>query len=263
MSCLILFLNRIFHFSEVAGNYVGGSNSDAKLWVGVRYSQNEWKNIDDNLKTNFSDWKYGEPANVTENNGCVTIDTQGWWYNEDCSQSYPFVCGVPEIIETSTSNPSTATRTSSLSNATPISSPSTTTSISSLSTAELATSNTSPTPSLSNGTTTSSSTRIARTTSGTVSPPISTSTVSSNTVTALSRSSESTTRASTKSPYSLSTENPSPTMSIETSSTETTTIYFETTSSISIFDPSSTSCRITQESILYLAFCFIFLNAIQ
>ncbi|KAE9547157.1 hypothetical protein FO519_009631, partial [Halicephalobus sp. NKZ332] len=77
---------------------VGSLNqTSSRFWIGANnLSGAGWKNIDDNSNVTYFDWASGEPGNLTESNGCVSVDLHGLWYNDDCFANYSFVCEIPE-----------------------------------------------------------------------------------------------------------------------------------------------------------------------
>ncbi|KAE9547079.1 hypothetical protein FO519_009709, partial [Halicephalobus sp. NKZ332] len=61
----------------------------------------------DNSNVNYTNWAHEQPANPTKRNGCVSVDLYGRWYNENCSNTYGYVCEIPEINTNSTSQSTT------------------------------------------------------------------------------------------------------------------------------------------------------------
>lgn len=57
---------------------------------------NKWQNIDDGSQTTFFDWASGQPDNPNSRGGCVSVDLSGYWYNSNCSDNIPFVCGIAD-----------------------------------------------------------------------------------------------------------------------------------------------------------------------
>ncbi|KAE9547680.1 hypothetical protein FO519_009110 [Halicephalobus sp. NKZ332] len=63
----------------------GSTDLGKKFWIGVsNLSRNGWENIDDGSQTTFFDWASEEPASSTSQNGCVSMDMNGLWYNSNC-----------------------------------------------------------------------------------------------------------------------------------------------------------------------------------
>ena len=73
---------------------------DNKFWIGYNDIKNEgnftW--IDGTINTNYTNWKDGEPSanagNSSENTDCTNVDTNGKWYNINCSQTNGFICNA-------------------------------------------------------------------------------------------------------------------------------------------------------------------------
>ncbi|KAE9547857.1 hypothetical protein FO519_008932 [Halicephalobus sp. NKZ332] len=81
------------------------------FWIGVsNISGNGWTNIDGSNVT-YSDWASSEPATATGSNGCVSVDSKGFWHNDDCYTDHYYVCEVPEVGVSSTPQPSDPTTT--------------------------------------------------------------------------------------------------------------------------------------------------------
>ena len=76
----------------------------------------QWTNIDDGSNTTFFDWGSGEPNNSSNHNRCVYMDMSGYWYTDDCSHDYPYVCGVNEtnVLSTTVISSTTTSTTAQL-----------------------------------------------------------------------------------------------------------------------------------------------------
>ena len=91
------FTEKIATISEQAESSFTNGSPGSRFWIGIsNINGNGWQNIDDGSATNFFDWASGEPQNTT-GNGCVSMDTTGKWYNDDCFNNYSFACGVSEV----------------------------------------------------------------------------------------------------------------------------------------------------------------------
>ena len=102
---MLHFTNR-FLFSEQAYNSLSGENAnpDLRYWIGVsNINQKGWQNTDDGSDATYFDWAAGEPTNLTASNGCVSVDLNGGWHDDDCLNPYPFICELNETAIPSTS----------------------------------------------------------------------------------------------------------------------------------------------------------------
>uniref|UniRef100_A0A914PIL6 C-type lectin domain-containing protein n=1 Tax=Panagrolaimus davidi TaxID=227884 RepID=A0A914PIL6_9BILA len=55
----------------------------------------------DNTNFDFKEWAPGEPQNLTQSCGTITI-LNGYWASDDCFKTKPYVCEVPNIVLTTT-----------------------------------------------------------------------------------------------------------------------------------------------------------------
>uniref|UniRef100_A0AC34FP94 C-type lectin domain-containing protein n=1 Tax=Panagrolaimus sp. ES5 TaxID=591445 RepID=A0AC34FP94_9BILA len=79
------------------------SSSDNNFWIGadILTSKGNWK-WTDKSSFDFSDWKSGEPKNITGLECAAVSNSDGYWSAENCSEKKPFVCGIaflPAICE--------------------------------------------------------------------------------------------------------------------------------------------------------------------
>ena len=102
----------ILLFLEETQGILSGGDSNLRYWIGLsNVDKDGWQNTDDGSIATFFDWAAGEPTNLTASNGCVSVDLNGGWHNDDCLNSYPFICELNETTIHSTSTPpSTTTR---------------------------------------------------------------------------------------------------------------------------------------------------------
>lgn len=88
-----------------------GGDGTTKFWIGItQLLGNQWTNIDDGSSANFFDWGSGEPSNSTNQVGCVSVDTSGYWYDDNCFKDLSYACEIPEEGST-TPVPSSVTTT--------------------------------------------------------------------------------------------------------------------------------------------------------
>ena len=68
-----------------------------RFWIGVNsILGNGWQNLNDGSNTTFFEWEPNEPRNSNNENGCVSVDMSGNWYNDNCFHNFPFVCEISE-----------------------------------------------------------------------------------------------------------------------------------------------------------------------
>uniref|UniRef100_W5LW00 C-type lectin domain-containing protein n=1 Tax=Lepisosteus oculatus TaxID=7918 RepID=W5LW00_LEPOC len=67
-------------------------------WIGLYRDQWSWKWSMGNISlysqtgSNFTSWATGEPDNFMGHENCVVLRTTGFWHDNDCSVSFPFIC---------------------------------------------------------------------------------------------------------------------------------------------------------------------------
>ncbi|KAE9547564.1 hypothetical protein FO519_009224 [Halicephalobus sp. NKZ332] len=77
-------------------------NESERFWIGVDNILGDgWRNVDDGSNIIFDNWAQNEPSN--DSNACVSVDKEGMWYNDNCSNNYPYICGVSDDEYTTTS----------------------------------------------------------------------------------------------------------------------------------------------------------------
>ncbi|KAE9547027.1 hypothetical protein FO519_009761, partial [Halicephalobus sp. NKZ332] len=73
-----------------------------RFWIGVDNILGDgWRNVDDRSNIIFDNWAQNEPSN--DSNACVSVDKEGMWYNDNCSNDYPYICGASDDEHTTTS----------------------------------------------------------------------------------------------------------------------------------------------------------------
>jgi len=112
---LISIPNGFFNLfvAQEINSRLGNSTGSSRVWIGVSdVNENGWQNVDDNSITTFFDWAPGEPVSSTGYNKCVYVDSNGLWYNDNCLNSYSYVCGtnktsLPSTIVSTTQSATT------------------------------------------------------------------------------------------------------------------------------------------------------------
>uniref|UniRef100_A0A8C4E1I4 C-type lectin domain-containing protein n=1 Tax=Dicentrarchus labrax TaxID=13489 RepID=A0A8C4E1I4_DICLA len=72
-----------------------GLKDDPKSWkVSMGNDTNSWRWSATGLtsKTGYHNWKVGQPNNEWSNANCVSMGTNGKWYDRDCKSLWSFVC---------------------------------------------------------------------------------------------------------------------------------------------------------------------------
>uniref|UniRef100_A0A3P8T1N1 Si:dkey-83f18.11 n=1 Tax=Amphiprion percula TaxID=161767 RepID=A0A3P8T1N1_AMPPE len=68
------------------------SNSTPRAWIGLEIGNvRKWHWSRPNQKTDFLNWKVGEPKDKAED-ACVAMDPDGKWFEDDCGTRRSFVC---------------------------------------------------------------------------------------------------------------------------------------------------------------------------
>lgn len=68
-------------------------NLNSSVWIGLYNDINSWRWSLNALKnTVLQKWRHHQPDNEGGNQSCVIIDSLGYWYDEPCADSNPFIC---------------------------------------------------------------------------------------------------------------------------------------------------------------------------
>jgi hypothetical protein len=98
--------------NAVIGEYSPDYFTDNDYWVGGDkfLSQGTWS-WTDGTNFDFTDWKKGEPQNLTGYD-CVALSVKdGYWSAQECFQTKPFVCNLKKMNSTILSTTTAATTT--------------------------------------------------------------------------------------------------------------------------------------------------------
>ncbi|KAK3507740.1 hypothetical protein QTP70_034887 [Hemibagrus guttatus] len=72
---------------------LASNNLTSLAWIGLYSDPDSWRwSLNDLENTVLQKWRPHEPNNEGGNQSCVMIDAQGYWYDEPCADSKPFIC---------------------------------------------------------------------------------------------------------------------------------------------------------------------------
>uniref|UniRef100_A0A914Q856 C-type lectin domain-containing protein n=1 Tax=Panagrolaimus davidi TaxID=227884 RepID=A0A914Q856_9BILA len=76
-------------------------STETDFWIGATNLMKPptW-NWTDNTPFDFTDWKKGEPQNISGNSCAALSMTDGYWTAQDCFMSKPFACSTVNIVPT-------------------------------------------------------------------------------------------------------------------------------------------------------------------
>uniref|UniRef100_A0A8B9H5F5 C-type lectin domain-containing protein n=1 Tax=Astyanax mexicanus TaxID=7994 RepID=A0A8B9H5F5_ASTMX len=68
----------------------------SRLWIGLFNESWEWS---DKSNASFRYWESSQPDNQENNENCATVHTvdQGYWHDENCKKTHPFICHEGEF----------------------------------------------------------------------------------------------------------------------------------------------------------------------
>nr|XP_020635056.1 hepatic lectin-like [Pogona vitticeps] len=79
-------------------NFLQSRTRGGRYWIGLhdKDTEGEWRWIDGtNYRTNFKNWKQGQPTDYASNEDCAEINIVGEWNDENCNTQNFYVCEKP------------------------------------------------------------------------------------------------------------------------------------------------------------------------